>query len=81
MTVRLKVLVENTVFYLGTQKYIKGGENWLWGSAKAVKESCATLESVIPDDTRVIACHPFLGGQFQTNIKIWIPEIDGVSVD
>ena len=80
MTVHLKLLVEGTMFTLGTQKYKKGGKSWMWKSVKDANAKRDTLDQGIADDTTVVACHPYLGGEYQTNIDVWVPENEGVSV-
>lgn len=74
MEVVLSQLVSNSMFNYGGKTYIIGGKIW---------SSSATENYIGKKGARVtlLECHPKLGGQFQSNISIWVSGETTVTVN
>ena len=64
MTVKLSEVTIGTEFTYEGNKYRTSGcrsNSFLQTNYRGVRE----------DDCRLISCEPFLGGQFQVNLRVW----------
>ncbi len=68
-SVKLKDIVSSTEFEYNGRKYKKGGMGWSALSATAAGKTVLGANSAHPI---IVKCEPYLGGQFQPNIEIWI---------
>lgn len=72
MTISLENLEGGTEFSIGSRKFKKGASSWGMPTAERLRSN----QSFFSEDSVNHACHecyPYFGGQYQTNITIWVP--------